>query len=118
VEVKGEGVRDEAQMSKMIKAGDNGSDEWYFVAPHKFTGSKREAYGGSLSFRHGFFEFNRSSNPLACAIAGSRLRCSRAVGARAATARTRNEALTFSSPPTRTALRSAGRAFPRVVLQQ
>ena len=63
-EVHGEGARDEAHMSKMIKAGDNGSDEWYFVAPHKFTGSKREAYGGSLSFRHGFFEFNRSLNPL------------------------------------------------------
>jgi hypothetical protein len=61
-EVDGDaGARDAAHMSKMIKAGDDGADEWYFVAPHKFTGSKREAYGGSLLFRHGFFEFNRSA---------------------------------------------------------
>ena len=57
--VEGDGVRDAAHMSKMIKAGDNGADSWYFVAPHKFTGAKREAYGGHLLFRHGFFEFNR-----------------------------------------------------------
>lgn len=31
----------------------------HFVAPQKFVGAKREAYGGLLSFRHGFFEFNR-----------------------------------------------------------
>ena len=63
--VEGDGVRDVAHMSKMIKAGDNGADAWFFVAPHKFTGSKREAYGGHLSFRHGFFEFNRSAPPSA-----------------------------------------------------
>jgi hypothetical protein len=59
-EVEGEGARDLAHMSKMITAGDDGASTWYFVAPHKFTGSKRDAYGGHLSFRHGFFEFNRS----------------------------------------------------------
>ncbi len=45
---------------KMIKAADKGPDMWYFVAPGKFLGAKRAAYGGKLSFRHGFFEYNRS----------------------------------------------------------
>jgi hypothetical protein len=58
-ETEGRGVRDFEYMSKMIKAGDNGADTWYFVAPNKFAGSKRDAYGGYLSFRHGFFEYNR-----------------------------------------------------------
>jgi hypothetical protein len=44
---------------KMIKAADTGPDMWYFVAPGKFLGAKRAAYGGKLSFRHGFFEYNR-----------------------------------------------------------
>lgn len=44
---------------KMIKAADKGPDTWYFVAPGKFLGAKRAAYGGKLSFRHGFFEYNR-----------------------------------------------------------
>jgi hypothetical protein len=44
---------------KMIKASDKGPDTWYFVAPSKFLGAKRAAYGGKLSFRHGFFEYNR-----------------------------------------------------------
>ena len=59
-EVEGAGARDVAHMSKMVKAGDDGPDTWYFVAPLKFMGAKRDAYGGSLAFRHGFFEFNRS----------------------------------------------------------
>lgn len=44
---------------KMIKASDKGPDVWHFVAPEKFLGAKRAAYGGKLSFRHGFFEYNR-----------------------------------------------------------
>ena len=47
--------------SKMIKAADNDTSIWYYVAPAKFLGSKRAAYGGKLSFRHGFYEYNRSS---------------------------------------------------------
>jgi hypothetical protein len=45
--------------NRMIKATDDGPDEWYFVAPGKFLGSKRAAYGGKLSFKHGLFEYNR-----------------------------------------------------------
>ena len=44
---------------KMIKASDTGPATWYFVAPSKFLDAKRAAYGGKLSFRHGFFEYNR-----------------------------------------------------------
>ena len=51
--------RDFAHMGKMIKAGDSGEETWYFVAPQKFIGAKRDAYGGRLCFRHGFYEFNR-----------------------------------------------------------
>jgi len=43
---------------KMIKASDAGPVNWFFVAPGKFLGAKRAAYGGKLSFRHGFFEYN------------------------------------------------------------
>ena len=46
--------------TRMIKAADDGPDTWYFVAPGKFTGSKRAAYGGKIAFKHGFFEYNRS----------------------------------------------------------
>lgn len=49
--------------SKMIKAADNDTSIWYYVAPAKFLGSKRAAYGGKLSFRHGFYEYNRSNPP-------------------------------------------------------
>lgn len=45
--------------SKMIKGADNDTSIWYFVAPSKFLGAQRAAYGGKLSFRHGFFEYNR-----------------------------------------------------------
>jgi len=48
---------------KMIKASDSGPDTWFFVAPGKFLGAKRAAYGGKLSFRHGFFEYNRCAAP-------------------------------------------------------
>ena len=48
---------------KMIKASDTGPATWYFVAPSKFLGAKRAAYGGKLSFRHGFFEYNRCLEP-------------------------------------------------------
>ena len=48
---------------RMIKAADAGPAMWYFVAPSKFLGAKRAAYGGKLSFRHGFFEYNRCSAP-------------------------------------------------------
>ena len=44
---------------RMIKAADAGPATWFFVAPSKFLGAKRAAYGGKLSFRHGFFEYNR-----------------------------------------------------------
>jgi hypothetical protein len=46
--------------TRMIKAADDGPDTWYFVAPGKFTGAKRAAYGGKIQFKHGFFEYNRS----------------------------------------------------------
>ena len=71
-EVEGAGARDVAHMSKMVKAGDDGPDTWYFVAPLKFMGAKRDAYGGSLAFRHGFFEFNRSCHcPPSMPVPGS-----------------------------------------------
>jgi hypothetical protein len=59
--VEGDGARDLAHMTKLIKAGDSGAEMWYFVAPSKFVGAKRDAYGGKLCFRHGFYEFNRSA---------------------------------------------------------
>ena len=51
---------------RMIKASDKGAETWHFVAPAKFLGAKRAAYGGKLSFRHGFFEYNRCA-PAVCA---------------------------------------------------
>ena len=56
---------------RMIKASDTGPAIWYFVAPSKFLGAKRAAYGGKLSFRHGFFEYNRypDSSALLCSCA-------------------------------------------------
>ena len=50
---------------RMIKAADAGPAAWYFVAPSKFLGAKRAAYGGKLSFRHGFFEYNRCCSRVA-----------------------------------------------------
>eukprot|EP00960_Hanusia_phi_P031289 749204-Hanusia_phi.AAC.2 len=49
---------------RMAKAADNGPGTWYFVAPKKFLGAKRAAYGGKLTFRHGFFEYNSEGRDL------------------------------------------------------
>ena len=45
--------------NRMVKAADDGPYEWYFVAPGKFLGAKRAAYGGKLSFKRGLYEYNR-----------------------------------------------------------
>ena len=47
------------------ESADAGPAAWYFVAPSKFLGAKRAAYGGKLSFRHGFFEYNRCCSRVA-----------------------------------------------------
>ncbi len=54
--------------TRMIKAADDGPDTWYFVAPGKFTGAKRAAYGGKITFKHGFFEYNRFETRIACEL--------------------------------------------------
>jgi hypothetical protein len=50
--------------TRMIKAADDGPDTWYFVAPGKLTGAKRAAYGGRITFKHGYFEYNRLESRL------------------------------------------------------
>jgi hypothetical protein len=37
---------------------------WEFVAPAKFLGNRRAAYGGQLTFRHGFFEYDAAGEDM------------------------------------------------------
>ena len=63
--------------NRMVKAADDGPDEWYFVAPGKFLGAKRAAYGGTLSFKHGLFEYNRFVSCFRCIFRSSVTVCLR-----------------------------------------
>ena len=44
----------------MLKAEDSGPLEWFFSAPPKFLGDQSLMYGGSLSYRLGFFSYGGS----------------------------------------------------------
>ncbi|KAJ1486561.1 hypothetical protein T484DRAFT_1789162 [Baffinella frigidus] len=57
--VVGEECKPLSHGPKMARGGDLGNATWYFSAPAKFLGAKKEAYGGFLTFRHGYFEYDR-----------------------------------------------------------
>ena len=40
------------------------TNSWEFVAPAKFLGNRRAAYGGQLTFRHGFFEYDAAGEDM------------------------------------------------------
>jgi hypothetical protein len=42
----------------MLKGVDVGSTDWFFSAPPRFLGDLSKYYGGKLSYRLGFFEYN------------------------------------------------------------
>ena len=41
----------------MLKGVDKGSDEWFFSAPADYLGDRAQFYGGTLTYRLGFFSY-------------------------------------------------------------
>jgi hypothetical protein len=41
----------------LVQGRDTGNDTWAFAAPRKFLGDQRDKYGGVLSMRVGFWEY-------------------------------------------------------------
>ncbi len=41
----------------LVQGRDTGDDSWAFSAPPKFLGDQRDKYGGVLSMRVGFWEY-------------------------------------------------------------
>lgn len=48
----------------MVKAADDGAARWDFIAPSKFLGNMRAAYGGIFNFRHGFYEYDSAGEDM------------------------------------------------------